>query len=309
MIFLKQSRITARLISVAAAVLFVCSAAVPVYAESDANSWASPIESQTDATEPDPEEPEETEPEAPETPEETAPAAVLDPDFTTDEPEDPEDPEDNEPEDPEETVPAAALDQDDPPATTAPPATTTLPAATYTPEAEQTMYAPQVINIRSGPGTDYDKLGVLYANSEITVIGSSGEWAAVSYNGSTGYILRSLLSSTPPATTTPAPETAPPESEEAPPAEESFPPETEPTESEWQTPEMAQPVETTAAPIVPEETTTREPAAPAASTQPTDGGGLSPFLIAFLSAAAAFLLIGVLPVFIHRVHHKNLYRY
>ena len=91
-------------------------------------------------------------------------------------------------------------------------------------------------------------------------------------------------------------------------AEETLPPETRPTESEWQTPELAQPVETTASPIKPEETTTREPTS-AISTQPTDGGGLSPFLIALLSAAAAFLLIGVLPVFIHRVHHKNLYRY
>lgn len=293
MIFLKQSRFTARLISVAAAVLFVCSAAVSVYAESDANTWVSPSESQTDATEPDPEEEDPEEPEDTE-PEETTPAAVLDPDVT------------NEPEDPEEVEPAAALDQDDPPATEATAAP--LPAATYTPEAEQTMYAPQVINIRSGPGTDYDKLGVLYANSEITVIGSSGEWAAVSYNGTTGYILRSLLSTTPPMTTTPAPATAPPQSEETPPAEETFPPETEPTETEWQTPEMAQPIETTAPPIVPEATTTREPVS-AASTQPTDGGGLSPFLIALLSAAAAFLLIGVLPVFIHRVHHKNLYRY
>lgn len=297
---MKQSRLTARLISVAAAVFFVCSAAVPVYAESD--NWISPIESQTDATEPDPVEEDPEEPEETEAPEETAPAAVLDPDFTTDEPEDPE-----------EAEPAAALDADDPPAETTAAATTAappapLPAATYTPEGETTMYAPQVINIRSGPGTDYDKLGVLYANSEITVIGSSGEWAAVSYNGSTGYILRSLLSSTPPSTTTPAPVTAPPQSEEAPPAEESFPPETAPTESEWQTPEPALPAETTAPPITPKETTTREPA-PAASAQPTDGGGLSPFLLALLSAAAAFLLIGVLPVFIHRVHHKNLYRY
>lgn len=309
---MKQSRITARLISVAAAVLFASAVSGSVYAESDENSWVTPPESQTDATEPEPqpEEPEETEPEAPEVPEETAPAAVLDPDFTT-----------NEPEDPEETEPAAVLDQDDPPATeppaateppvtaTEPPAANTLPAATYTPEAEQTMYAPQVINIRSGPGTDYDKLGVLYANSEITVIGSSGEWAAVSYNGSTGYILRSLLSSTPPTTTAAAPETAPPQSEEPVSEEETLPPETAPTEPEWQTPELAEPVETTEPPtITPEETTTREPA-PAASTQPTDGGGLSPFLIAFLSAAAAFLLVGVLPVFIHRVHHKNLYRY
>lgn len=298
MIFLKQSRFTVRLISAAAAVLFVCSAAVPVYAESDANSWINPTESRTDATEPDPEEedpeePEDTEPEESEAPEETVPAAVLDPDFTTNEPEDPEEPGDSD-----------APDTTEPPATAA---TTTLPAASYTPEAEHTMYAPQVINIRSGPGTDYDKLGVLYANSEITVIGNSGEWAAVSYNGSTGYILRSLLSSTPPATTTPAPETAPPQSEDTPPAEASLPPETEPTESEWKTPELAQPVETTAPPVKPKETTTREPA-PAASTQPTDGG-LSPFLIALLSAAAAFLLVGALPVFIHRVHHKNLYRY
>lgn len=298
---MKQSRFTARLISVAAAVLFAFSAAAPVFAESDSDHWISPLESQTDATEPDPEEedPEEPEETAPENtePEETEPAAALDPEVTN-EPEDPEDPEDSET--PEETENTEA------PVTAAPPA---LPAATYTPEAEQTMYAPQVINIRSGPGTDYDKVGVLYANSEITVIGSSGEWAAVSYNGTTGYILRSLLSSTPPATTTPAPETetAPPQSEETSP-EETSPPETEPTESEWQTPEMIQPVETTAPVVVPEETTTREPA-PAASAQPIDGGGLSPFLIALLSAAAAFLLIGALPVFIHSVHHKNLYRY
>lgn len=286
---MKLSRFAACLLSLLTAAAFTTAAAVPAFAEGEAPGWSESDEIEPeDPEEPEPEEPEETEPQ-PEAP-----------------------PEGDEPEDPEEDEPAAALDQDDPPATeatAAPPAP--LPEVSYTPESEQTMYAPQVINIRSGPGTDYDKLGVLYANSEITVIGSSGEWAAVSYNGSTGYILRSLLSSTPPATTTAAaaPETPPPQNEEIPPAEELPPPETEPTESDWQTPEIAQPIETTAPPIVPteESTTTRAPV-PAANLESTDGG-LPPFLLALLSAAAAFLLIGVLPVFIHRVHHKNLYRY
>lgn len=291
---MKLSRFAACLFSLLTVAAFTLTAAVPAFAEGDSLNWS-------DSDEIEPEDPEE-----PENPD-------LEPEPEETEPEVPE-PEDPEPEDPEEEEPAAALDADDPPpaettaaATTAAPSAP-LPSASYTPEAEQTMYAPQVINIRSGPGTDYDKLGVLYANSEITVIGSSGEWAAVSYNGSTGYILRSLLSSTPPTTTAAAPETAPPQNEDTAPAEQTPPPETAPTESDRQQPEIAQPAETTAPAFTPEESTTTRAQNPATNIESADGG-LPPFLLALLSAAAAFLLIGVLPVLIHRVHHKNLYRY
>lgn len=297
---MKKSRLTARLISFAAAVFFAVSASAAAFAEGS-DAWVNPLQTTSATTDPieeDPEEAEETEPEETEAPpiETTVPAAALD----TDEPEDPEAPEDSD--DPEDEE---SPDTTEPPVTTAAPPP---PAASYTPEGETIMYAPQVINIRSGPGTDYDKLGVLYANSEITVIGSSGEWAAVSYNGTTGYILRSLLSSTPPATTTTAarpPETTPAESE-AP--TDTEPPRTVDTEPPVETPEVT----TASAPAyISEDTTARTPAvtAPIASAQQPGGGGLSPFLIALLSAAGAFLLIGVVPVLIHRVNHKNLYRY
>ncbi|MCM1334699.1 MAG: SH3 domain-containing protein [Bacteroides sp.] len=294
---MKLSRMTALLLSLLTAAAMTVSFSVCAFAEGEP-----PTPSETDEVEPEvTDDPGDIEPEETYAPAETEPEETTAPAETTD--------------DEINDIPAAVLDDDDAPAeTTTPPETTAaapLPEASYTPEAERTMYAPQVINIRTGPGTDYDKLGVLYANAEITVIGTSGEWVAVSYNGSTGYILRSLLSDTP-ATTTAAPETAPPPDEGSTPEEETSPAETAPTETEWQSPEMAaivEPSETTA-PIAftPEETTTRSPL-PASGVENADGGGFPPFLLALLAALAAFLLIGVLPIGIHRVHHKNLYRY
>ena len=57
-------------------------------------------------------------------------------------------------------------------------------------------------NIRSGPGTNYDILGVAYQNTELTKTGTSGGWTQVSYNGQTGYVSTNLVSDSSAGTTT-----------------------------------------------------------------------------------------------------------
>ena len=53
------------------------------------------------------------------------------------------------------------------------------------------MYVPEVLNVRGGPGTNYDKLGMVYANTTLDIIGTSGDWYKVSVTVSgekiTGY--------------------------------------------------------------------------------------------------------------------------
>ena len=44
------------------------------------------------------------------------------------------------------------------------------------------------MNIRSGPGTGYSKLGLLTNGQSLTCTGQSGDWYQVSYNGQTGYV-------------------------------------------------------------------------------------------------------------------------
>lgn len=199
----------------------------------------------------------------------------------------------------------------DAPAATEPPAATT-PLPTYIPEAEHKMYAPQVINVRRGPSTDFDKIGVLYTGSEVTVIGTNGEWSAVSYGEGIGYIMTSLLSAEAPAATTttqaPPPETTTEASPETTP--ESAPTETSPEDLPAMAP--TEPADTEPAETEPEKTTTSEPAETtkaAASVSDGSDGGFPPLITALLCAIAAFLLIGALPVFIHSTHHKNLYKY
>lgn len=178
-------------------------------------------------------------------------------------------------------------------------------APSYAPTDSYTMYAPQVINVRSGPGTDYDKLGVLYANSAVTVVGSSGDWLAVSYNGQTGFILASLLSDTQPQTTTSAAPAAtePQQTEETTVSE---------TEAETSAPEsideepITNPV--TQAPQTSETAQTSKTEA-AAAVDNTGEGGFPPILLALICAAAAFLVVAVIPIAVLRIRHRNLYRY
>lgn len=44
------------------------------------------------------------------------------------------------------------------------------------------------LNVRSGPGTGYGKLGALPYGAEISVTGISNGWAAIQYNGKTAYV-------------------------------------------------------------------------------------------------------------------------
>ena len=107
----------------------------------------------------------------------------------------------------------------DAPATTTAAATTTTaaPSNTAAPDSYQAvepfkMYVPEVLNVRGGPGTDYDKLGQVYANNTISIIGTSGDWYVFDYYGVDGYLLSSLLAEVledtqQTTTTTAAPET------------------------------------------------------------------------------------------------------
>lgn len=44
------------------------------------------------------------------------------------------------------------------------------------------------VNVRSGPDTSYSKVGVVYSGQRFTVLGTSGSWTKVSFNGGAGWI-------------------------------------------------------------------------------------------------------------------------
>jgi uncharacterized protein YgiM (DUF1202 family) len=50
------------------------------------------------------------------------------------------------------------------------------------------------VHMRSGPDTSYTSLRVLQTGESVTITGSSGKWYRVSYNGSTGYVFGTYLS-------------------------------------------------------------------------------------------------------------------
>lgn len=55
------------------------------------------------------------------------------------------------------------------------------------------------VNVRSGPGTDYDKIGSLSASGEAVMTGiCSNEWIRIDLNGDTGYVLMEYLESADP---------------------------------------------------------------------------------------------------------------
>lgn len=61
---------------------------------------------------------------------------------------------------------------------------------TYTvTDMDKTMYAKQSVNIRKGPGTEYDKVGSLTTNTEVTVTGKTdNNWYRINYNGIESYV-------------------------------------------------------------------------------------------------------------------------
>ena len=44
------------------------------------------------------------------------------------------------------------------------------------------------LNVRSGPGKEYDSIGKLYPSDTIKITGTDGNWYRIDYNGSQGYV-------------------------------------------------------------------------------------------------------------------------
>ena len=96
--------------------------------------------------------------------------------------------------------------------------TSTTPSAPETPSTpsapEATNKTGKVINIssnlnvRSGAGTNYSVIGYLYNGNTVTITGESGNWYAISYNGTTGYVAKEYIQVSGDTSTTPStPET------------------------------------------------------------------------------------------------------
>ena len=70
-------------------------------------------------------------------------------------------------------------------------------------EMNAVMYAKSSVNVRSGPSTDYDKIGHLDEGEEVTVTGvASTGWYRISFDGIEGYVSNNYLLSEKPAATT-----------------------------------------------------------------------------------------------------------
>ncbi|MBN2007479.1 MAG: L,D-transpeptidase family protein [Anaerolineae bacterium] len=70
-------------------------------------------------------------------------------------------------------------------APTATPVPTATPAGMTGPHIST---AQNTVNVRQGPGTAYDRLGLLAPNSEAQVTGWNGAWWQVTYNGTPGFV-------------------------------------------------------------------------------------------------------------------------
>ena len=64
-------------------------------------------------------------------------------------------------------------------------------------EIDKTMYAKQSVNLRSGPSTDFEKVGSLTTNQEVTVTGIADTgWYRINYNGGVAFVSNNYLSDT-----------------------------------------------------------------------------------------------------------------
>ena len=177
------------------------------------------------------------------------------------------------------------------------------------------MYVPEVLNVRGGPGTEYDKLGQVYANNTLTIYGISGDWYVFDYYGLDGYLLSSLLAEVPAdtqqtTTTTQAPET----DTTQPPVDDGGSDDSEDDatidDDGGYIEEVTTPEETDA-PEAPVSTTTTKdtPEVIGPVEGDNNSGGFPPVILALICAVATFVLIGVVPVLVHKSHHKKLYQY
>ncbi|MBP5605503.1 MAG: hypothetical protein J6X60_08170, partial [Ruminiclostridium sp.] len=144
-----------------------------------------------------------------------------------------------------------------------------------------------------------------------------GPWLAIKYNNSTAFVFAELFTSTEPKTSTAAstaaPETAAPaETEETTPVTEDTTPDAVIDDPET-VPEIVVPdtvvtdknAETTKS-IDNEDD--KDKAAATADADKKDGG-FGSLLLALGCAIGVFLIVGVIPVVIHKIHHKRIYQY
>lgn len=216
------------------------------------------------------------------------------------------------------------LTDDTPAITQAAPSADTTPQ--YNAVSPYTMYSNEVVNVRYGPDTSYSKLGTVYANSPVTVVGTAGGWLVIEYNGTKGFVSSSFFSQTAPTTTTTtaaATQAAPVVTEQTEAAETTAEPQQaeivdETTTKKTKAPETEPPAvetpdenaETTAADTTSNEDKDKDKEAAAASTDSDKkNGGLGGILLALGCAVGTFVLVGVLPVVIHSIYHKKLYQY
>ena len=67
------------------------------------------------------------------------------------------------------------------------------PAYTVT-DMEKTMYVQRSVNVRSGPGTGYDKIGALNTNDEVKITGQTDNgWYRIEYKGNVGFVSNNYL--------------------------------------------------------------------------------------------------------------------
>ena len=214
------------------------------------------------------------------------------------------------------------LTDDTPAITQAAPSADTTPQ--YNAVSPYTMYSNEVVNVRYGPDTSYSKLGTVYANSPVTVVGTAGSWLVIEYNGTKGFVSSSFFSQTAPTTTTTtaaATQAAPVVTEQTEAAETTAEPQQaeivdETTTKKTKAPETEPPAvetpdeneETTTANYTADEDKDKEAAAASTDTDKKNGG-LGGILLALGCAVGTFVLVGVLPVVIHSIYHKKLYQY
>lgn len=105
-----------------------------------------------------------------------------------------------------------------------PAATPVPPAATATPEAPTVTIGNVLMNVRGGPGTNYNVIGTAAPGLQFRITGKNpglGDWWQIDYNGQTGWVFSQLVTATnaetvqvalvipapPPPTATPVPPT------------------------------------------------------------------------------------------------------
>lgn len=69
----------------------------------------------------------------------------------------------------------------------------TRPGTSYDYTAASYRYATEPVNVRTGPGTKYKKIGELATGEQVRLIGTSGKWSEVVYRGQVAYVFTKYL--------------------------------------------------------------------------------------------------------------------